>query len=177
MSRLASCFDDDMQRLLERAGAVAPRVRAPAVSAPVSAAPAQRTLVEQIAAMKEPDQRAIGAALSAIVTDISRLVGTPFFVADHDGLLLAGSGDAPAMAASVAADATRGIMSGAGVTAAKVEGLLLSAAPHEFLVCSYEDRGRVFVVGAQVAARTSISELRAAIERISQTLLLRLKHV
>ncbi len=181
MTPSLSCFDgDELSQLLHRAGAgTKPRRAVPApVPTPGSASPAPAPAPEKdptarVRAVAEPGQRALGAALAALLGDLSRVLHTSLFVADDEGLLIAGAGDAPAAAASIAADALRSLAQTARFAATRVDGLLLRTGRGAFLVFAPAEGAARYVVGAQVDDDIPLGALRAAAERILQTLLSR----
>lgn len=133
-------------------------------------------MAAEVKAIKAPSQRALGAALETVLGDLRRVLGISLFVADGDGLLLAGSGDAPTMAASMAADAMHSMELKASFTASQVTALLLKVSSHDYLVFSCRKEKHAFVVGALVQDDLPLKALQSAAELIWETLSMRIEH-
>ncbi len=133
-------------------------------------------LVASIRAIQRPSQRALGAALESLLGDLRRVLGLSLFVADGDGLLLAGSGDAPTMAASLAADVMHSLHDRASVTSTQLDALLVKVPPNDYLVFSHQHSKRSYVVGARVDQLVPLNALRAAADLVWDTLFMRIQH-
>ena len=167
---------ENISDLLSRAGVSTQDKRSVFQAQPTPVMPVERDLVATVRAIQPPSQRALGSALESLLGDLSRVLGLSLFVADGDGLLLAGSGDAPTVAASLAADVMHSLQDRSTVTATQLDALLLKVPPNDYLVFSRQQHDRSFVVGTRVDHLVPLNALRAAAELIWETLFVRIQH-
>ncbi len=167
---------ENISTLLSRAGVSEGR-KANVFKAQLSPAiPSTPDLVSAVQAVEPPSQRALGAALESLLGDLSRVLGVPLFLADGNGLLLAGKGDAPTLAASIAAELMHSLHKRTGHSANRLDGILLSVPPGHYLVFAREESKRSFVIGAKINETLPLQALRMAAERIWETLFMRIQH-
>ena len=136
----------------------------------------QADRVARVRAIQIPTGRDMGDVLKALLGDLNAVLQMPLFVADDDGLLLAGSGDLPTIAASLAADAIRSLKKQASYTAGNIDAFLVKASPKDYLVFGRQHEERTFIVGALVTDEVHLEALRVAADLIWETLFTRIQH-
>ncbi len=162
MSQYHSLFDStDMSGLLARAGCLELPKAPSTVTTPHRAS--KPDPVQLLKGVKLPSGL---SWFSSFVEQLSKIIGTPMFVADEDGLLLTGNDKAQGQAASLAAEAISCIQKQAGYTFENIDAFLLKAVARGYLVFIVHSGSTTYVVGVVAEETLFLEVARKAVELI-----------